>query len=78
MKAELVQRFQYVAGISSDATILYSVLTNSIKNDHLTQKNVLLTHEMFGCSKYAAQEKRRRYQPSIIDMYSQTVKVSRE
>ena len=54
LKADIVRHFQHVAGIPSDATIIHSVNTNAIKNNPITRRDIVLTQDMLGRSKYAA------------------------
>ena len=77
LKAELVRRFQHVAGVPSDATLIHLVTTNGIRNNPITKRDILIAHEMLGRSKYAAKGKTKRRQPSAIDMHQQTVEVPR-
>ena len=75
LKAELVRRFQHVAGVPSDETIIHSVNTNGIRNNPLTKRDALIAYEMVGRSEHAAQGKTKRCQPSAVDVHLQTVEV---
>ena len=77
LKAELVRRFQHVAGVPSDATLIHLVTTNGIRNNPITKRDILIAHEMLARSKYAAKGKTKRCQPSAVDMHQQTVEVPR-
>ena len=67
IRANLVRRFQHVAGHPSDATISYSAATNAIKNSPITRRDVKLAMDMLGTSKYAIEGKTTRTQPAAVD-----------
>ena len=50
-----MRRFQHVAGFPSNKTILYSILRNGIKNNLMTTRDVHISNDMLGLSKYVAQ-----------------------
>lgn len=49
--------FQYVSGYLSDATLIYSSVTNNIKHSLITKQDVKMTLDMLGRSEYAEQGK---------------------
>jgi len=67
VKANVVKRFQHVAGFPADFTLIYSVNTNSIKNNPITQRDIELSLEMLGPSRYIAQGKTTKTQPEGVD-----------
>ena len=53
LKGTVVQQFQHVAAHPSNSTIIYSTVTNSIKNNPITKQDVLKAVEILGHSKYS-------------------------
>ena len=72
-----MRRFQHVAGFPSDSTIMYSVNTNGIKNSPFTQRDVELSKEMLGPSKYVAKGKTTRTKPDAVNVTLQRVDIPR-
>ena len=68
IKADAVRRFQQIAGFPSDATIIHSVNTNSVKNSPFTQRDVEISKAMLGPSIYAAKGKTTRTQPDTVNV----------
>ena len=66
LRANRVRRFQHVAAHPSDETIIYSAMTNSIKNSPITKRDVKLAYDMLGKSKYGIQGKTVRGQPDQV------------
>ncbi|OEU11892.1 hypothetical protein FRACYDRAFT_245012 [Fragilariopsis cylindrus CCMP1102] len=66
-KAMRVRRFQHVAAHPSDDTLIYSAMTNGIKNNPITKKDVNMALDMLGKSKYSVQGKTVRHQPDAVD-----------
>ena len=46
LKAEMAQRFQHIAKVPSDATLIHSVNANRIRNNPITKRNILIAQEM--------------------------------
>ncbi|OEU17119.1 hypothetical protein FRACYDRAFT_237529 [Fragilariopsis cylindrus CCMP1102] len=66
LRANRVRRFQHVAAHPSDETIIYSAMTNSIKNSPITRRDVKMAYDMLGKSKYSVQGKTVRGQPDQV------------
>lgn len=66
-KASRVRRFQHVAAHPSDETLIYSAMTNGIKNNPITKRDIAMALEMLGKSRYSVQGKTVRHQPDAID-----------
>ena len=67
-KAHRTRRFQHVGGHTSDATIVYSSVTNGIKNSPITQRGVKVALDMLGKSTFGVQGKKIRHQPDAVDV----------
>ena len=50
-KASRVRRFQHVAAHPSDDTLIYSAMTNGIKNNPITKKDINMALTMLGKSR---------------------------
>ena len=74
-KADKMRRFQHDSEHSSDTTSIYAAVTNGIKNSPFTKRDVELTVEMLGRSKYAIQGKTVRTQPDAVDADQQMVEL---
>jgi hypothetical protein len=48
LRASRVRRFQHVAAHPSDETMIYSAMTNSIKNSPITKRDVKMAYDMLG------------------------------
>ena len=72
-RANAVRRFQHVSGHPSDSTIIYSAVTNGIKNSPITKQDVKMALEMLGRSKYALQGKATRHQPNAVNAEEQVL-----
>ena len=70
-----MRRAQCVAGFPSDDTLLCSVLTNGIKNNHISKRDVQTCQDMLGRSKYVSQGKTTMRASDPIDVISQTVEL---
>ena len=57
VRADRIRRLQHVAGCPSDDTLVYSVLTNGIKNNPISQRDIEMCKDMLGRSKYLAKGK---------------------
>ena len=68
VKAKLVRRFQHVSGHPSDETLVYSSITNGIRNSPITKEDVLMTLRQLGKSVYAVQGKNVRHQPDAVNV----------
>ena len=66
-KASLVRRHQHVGGHHSDATLIYSAITNGIKNSPITKQDIEMALDMLGMSDAAVQGKTTRRQPDAVD-----------
>jgi hypothetical protein len=66
LRASRVRRFQHVAAHPSDETIIYSAMTNGIKNSPITKRDVKMTYVMLGRSIYGIQGKTVRHQPNTV------------
>jgi hypothetical protein len=66
LRASRVRRFQHVAAHPSDATIIYSAMTNSIRNSPITKRDVKMAYDMLGRSKYGIEGKTVRRQPDAV------------
>ena len=66
LRANRVRRFQHVAAHPSDDTIIYSAMTNNIKNSPITKRDVKMACDMLGKSRYGIQGKTVRGQPSQV------------
>ena len=58
-----------------DTTLIYSVSTNSIKNNPLTKRDIEIYNEILGCSRYALKGKTTIYSSELIDSNSQLITV---
>ena len=67
-KAHRTHRFQNVGGHPSDATIVYSAVTNEIKNSPISQRDMKVALDMLGKSTFGVQGKRVRHQPDVVDV----------
>jgi hypothetical protein len=65
-RADRVRRFQHVAAHPSDETIIYSAMTNGIKNSPITKRDVKMAYDMLGRSKYGIEGKTVRHQPDAV------------
>ena len=65
-KAHRTRQFQHVGGHPSDATIVYSAVTNGIKNSPITQRDVKVELDMLGKSTFGVQGKKVRHQPDAV------------
>jgi hypothetical protein len=72
-RASRVRRFQHVAAHPSDETLIYSSMTNGIKNNPITKQDIAMALEMLGKSRYSVQGKTVRHQPDAIDTESVSV-----
>lgn len=52
LKADIVQWFQHVVAFPLDTTLIYSVMMNSIKNSSFTKKDIDISNNILGKSKY--------------------------
>ena len=75
IRADRVRRLQHVAGFPSDETFTYSVMTNGIKNNPISRRDIKICNEMLGKSMHAAKEKRTIKQSDPFGVSSQVVKV---
>ena len=75
LKADIVRRFQHVAAFPSDRTLMYSVVTNGIKNNPITKRDVELCTEMLGKSKYMAQGKTTMKGAEAVDKDAQLIEL---
>jgi hypothetical protein len=66
VRANRVRRFQHVSAHPSDETIIYSAMTNSIKNSPITRRDVKMAFDMLGRSKYGVEGKTVRQQPDAV------------
>jgi hypothetical protein len=66
LRASRVRRFQHVAAHPSDETIIYSAMTNGIKNSPITKRDVKMAYDMLGRSKYGVEGKTVRRQPDSV------------
>ena len=64
-----------MAGIPSNETIIHSCLTNGIKNNPITKRDVEICDDMLGPSSYAAKGKTTRTKLDAIDTKAQMVEV---
>ena len=62
-----MRRFQLVSGHPSDETIIYSAVTNNIKNSPITRQDVQMTLDQINVSKFAIQGKTTKSQPPVAD-----------
>ena len=56
--ADKVRRLQHVSGFPSDKTLVYSVMTNDIRNNPISRRDIQICDEMLGKSVHAAKGKR--------------------
>lgn len=54
LAADRVRRVQHVAGFPSDDTLIYSVMTNGIKNNPISKRDILICKDMLVKSRYMA------------------------
>jgi hypothetical protein len=73
LKASKVRRFQHVAAHPSDQTLIYSAMTNGIKNNPITKREVVMALDMLGKSRYSVQGKTVQHQPDAVDTESISV-----
>ena len=66
-RARKLRHFQHVSGHPSNATLVYSIATNNIRNYPFDRRDVKLMMEIIGESKYALEGKRTRRQPEAVD-----------
>ena len=69
-KAHRTRQFQNVGGHPSDATIVYSAVTNGVKNSPITQRDMKLALDMLGKSAFGVQGKKIQHQPDAVDVES--------
>lgn len=62
--------FQYAAGMPSDSTMTYAASANSIRNSPITKRDIHLSADMLGPSRYAAKGKITRKHPDAVDVRS--------
>jgi hypothetical protein len=67
LKASRVRRFQHVAAHPSDETLIYSAMTNGIKNNPITKRDIAMAVDMLGKSRYSVQGKTVRHQPDAVE-----------
>ena len=72
-----VRRFEHVAGHPSYKTLIRSAVTNGIKNSPITRRDIIISAEMLGRSRYSIQGKTTKTQPEAVDT-SNMVKVPQE
>jgi hypothetical protein len=70
LNAVRVQRFQHVAAHPSDETLIYSAMTNGIRNNPITKRDITMALNMLGKSRYSVQGKTVRHQPDAVDTES--------
>jgi hypothetical protein len=70
LRASRVRRFQHVAAHPSDETLIYSAMTNGIKNNPITKRDIAMALEMLGKSRYSVQGKTVRHQPDAVETES--------
>ena len=75
IKANIVRRFQHVAGFPSNSILSHSVNTNGVKDNPITQRDAGMTHEMLGPSRYVSQGKPNRTRPDRVDEHFQNIDV---
>ena len=75
IRADKVRRLQHVAGFPSDETLVYSVMTNGIRNNPISKRDIEICNEMLGRSIYAAKEKRTMRQSNPMNASHQLVEV---
>ena len=66
LRVHRVRRFQHVAAHPSDETIIYSSMTNGIRNNPITKRDVKMALEMLGRSRYSIQGKTVRRKPDTV------------
>ena len=67
LRARKLRHFQHVSGHPSNATLVYSIATNNIRNYPFDRRDIKLMMEIIGESKYALEGKRTRRQPEAVD-----------
>ena len=72
-----MHRFQHVAGFLLDSTITHSNNTNGIKNNSITQRDLELSTDILGPSRYISQGKTTRTQPNTVNISLQRVDIPR-
>ena len=75
IRADRVRRLQHVAGFPSDETLTYSVMTNGIRNNPISRRDIKICNEMLGKSMHAAKGKRTMKQSDPVDVSSQVVEI---
>lgn len=74
-KADAARRLQHVSGHPSDSTLVYSLITNGIKNCLVTQRDVGMAKEILGTSKHAIAGKTTRTRPDAVDEITQAAEL---
>ena len=74
--ADKVRRLQHVSGFPSDEKLVYSVMTNDIRNNPISRRDIQICDEMLGKSVYATKGKKNMRQSNPIDDNNQVVEVS--
>ena len=65
-------------GFPLDATVNYSYLTNGIKNNRFTSRDIKIYKDMLGPSRFTAKGKTTKKQLDAVDLKVETVKVLTE
>ena len=77
LRANRVRRLQHVASFPSDEILKYLV-TNSIKNNPITVRDIKMCVDMLGKSRYIAQGKSIAKSSTLVEVHSQTVELLSE
>ena len=75
LRADRVRRLQHVAGFLSDDALVYSVMTNGIKNNPISKRDIEICKDMLGRSKYLAKGKSTMKAPETADVQAQTAEL---
>ena len=70
IRANKVERLQCVARFSSDNTLIYSILTNRIRNNPISRRDMNIYNKILSKSIYVAKGKRTMKQLGLINASS--------
>ena len=73
--AERVRRLQHIAGFLSKSALIYSVMTNDIRDNPTSKKDNKMCDKMLGRSVYEAKSKRTMRQSNLINTSYEVVEV---
>ena len=75
LAADRVRRLHHVSGFPSDDALVYSVLTNGIKNNLISKRDMIICKDMLGKSRHVAQGKTTMKSSTPLDANTQRVEL---